>query len=1026
VLFTNINTKSHYSLLNSTLKVDDIIQHALVNGFKYASLCDDNYMGGALEFYFKCQKQDIIPIIGLNFMVCFDNNNQIKINAYALNNKGFKALEQISSYLYLNNLEITYQELIKYLDDLVILIDYAQKFYFNLFIYDKEALNDKLNSLKSYFNKYYYYLSDYNDSYYHYLEDNIAFNKEIIALDSTYHNSNDYYLLQILKAIAEQKEISKIDFKTKGTHFLLNKEHLVKYDQRLLLNTEEFISNFSNYDIIVDNGLPLYQKDLLACNKYLEKLSLLGLKKRISKELLNEQYFNRLEYELSIINKMGFANYFLIVYDYVFYAKKHDILVGPGRGSCAGSLVAYCLGITEVDPIKNNLIFERFLNPERINLPDIDVDFEDDRRYLIIEYLKAKYGHEYIAHICTYGTFQARSSIRDVGKVLKVPPHRINIILDLLPKHLNVSLQQIVHDNLELKLKLSTHHDLQNVFEIASKLEGINRHLSTHAAGVIINKNSLINTIPVMVDSDQTLLSQYSMEYLEKINLYKMDILGLRNLGVIRNIISYINDDINFYKIDINDQKTLKLLSSGMTLGIFQFESDGVMKVIKKMKIDSINDLVATTALFRPGPMQYIDEYIARKNEHKPFNYFSDDLKPILLETYGIIIYQEQIMQITQKLAGFSLAKADIVRKGMAKKDAQVLEGIKQEFISSSIKNGYQEPLVNDIYNVILSFAGYGFNKAHAYSYSLLAFYLAYFKANYPLAFFRSVLSTNVYNIDKLKKYFYEMKYLYNYKIVCPNINISTLEFEIVNDTFVLPFLSIKGLGINNAQLIMEERKNGLFEVFHISIIRLLSIGINMSIIEALILSGAFDGMDLNRTTMISCLPKIKYKYSFIDINQTNINFYSDGTNEITDINTAPKFQIYQDNIMEIANKEFALLGLYLDNHPLNSFEDKYPNSLLKDFHLNKQALVIIDSIKEIKTKKKELMAFVRVSDTLDVKTLVVFPRIYAKYRKILKIKNIMMVRGKLDLKDENNIIVDELIELIKKEDDVNEESYRD
>ncbi|MDR1782590.1 MAG: DNA polymerase III subunit alpha [Bacilli bacterium] len=1009
--FTNINVKSHYSLLQSTLKVNDIINHALSNDFMYVCLCDNNYFGGALEMYFKAKENNLIPIIGLSFNIEY-NNNIIKINAYARNNVGFNNLSYLSSQLYLNDFVINYELLKEFLNNLIIVIDFYQEYFFSSFAYKNNDLNEKINLISTLFDEYYSYLSENNNNEYNQIvKNNIDNNKLIIASDASYLQANDLLLLKVLEAINKKTNLT-FENLYNGSHYLINKDELINYDDKLINNTANFLSNFNLFDLKIDNGLPLYKETDELCNEYLEKLCFVGLKKRLNNNI-NDEYLNRLKYELKVIIEMGFANYFLIVYDYVLFAKNNDILVGPGRGSSAGSLVGYCLGITEVDPIKNKMLFERFLNPQRLNLPDIDVDFEDGKRYLIFDYLKDKYGYNNVAHICTFDTLKARNSLDDVGKVFDIKVHRIKMIKDLLPKQINISLKKVIQDNNELKLLLSTNKDLNTIYHIASKLEGINRNLSTHASGVIVNKNNLFNSIPVLKDEDNTLMSQYNMDYLEKINLYKMDVLGLATLGVLRSIKKYFKEDINFYKIDINDKKTLNLLSTGNTLGIFQFESEGVMRVLKRMRVDSINDLCVTTALFRPGPMKFIDEYIARKNEHKPFKYIVDEVKPILEETYGIIVYQEQVMQICQVLANFSLAKADIVRKGMAKKDKQVLEDIKNDFITSAINNNYSKEVATKVFDVILDFSGYGFNKTHAYSYALLAFYLAYFKANYPIIFFKAVLTNNINNNAKLKKYFYEMKILYNLEITNPDLNISTNEFEFKDNKFILPLISIDGIGANTAQLIIKERSNGMFNKYHLTIIRLIKIGISRSNIESFIYAGAIDFTGLNRTTMINNLDKMYHLSNLLndkDLNQTRLDFKNNNTLD-TIINN-PNLVKYQDNENDIIDKEYQSLGLYLANHPLNKYMDIYHANLLKMISDKHQAIAIIDHVKEIKTKNNDLMAFVQVNDSIDFKTLVVFPRVYIKYKNYLKNKNIILITGHIDDKDDSNIIVNN-IELI-------------
>ena len=1022
--FTNINTKSHYSLLQSSLKVADIIQHAVANDFNYVCLCDNNFFGGALEFHFEAQKAKLIPVHGLSFRLNYDDN-LIKINAYARNKTGFDNLAYLSSQLYLNDLVVAYEDIKAFLADFVIIIDLYQDYLFSSFAYKSADLGTRLESLTVMFGDFYYYFSVVNEDYCQEIASSLNSARQLIVSEASYRISEDALLVEVLQCIAKKEVLNLNTCKKQGQNYLIGNADLKDYATELLLNTSNFLGNFAFYELNKAYGLPLYKADEQLGNDYLENLCFLGLKKRLH-NAVDEVYLERLQYELKVITAMGFANYFLIVYDYVLYAKTHDIIVGPGRGSSAGSLVAYCLGITEVDPIKNKMLFERFLNPERSNLPDIDVDFEDAKRYLIFDYLKQKYGVDNVAHICTFDTLKARNSLEDVGKVFNIASHRLKMIKDLLPKLANVSLREVIKDNNELKLLLSANSDLSYVYDIASRLEGLNRHLSTHASGVIVNSDSLLRTIPVLKDNAATLMSQYNMDYLEKIGLYKMDVLGLATLGVLRSIKKYLADDINFYKIDIEDKKTLALLSTGNTLGVFQFESEGVMKVLRRMKVDSINDLCVTTALFRPGPMQFIDEYIARKNEGKKFTYLTPSVKPILEETYGIIVYQEQVMQITQVIASFSLGKADIVRKGMAKKDKNVLEEIRQDFISSALKNNYSTEVAHQVFDVILDFSGYGFNKTHAYSYALLAFYLAYFKANYPIAFFRAVLSNNVNNNAKLKKYFYEMKVLYNFEVSNPDLNKSSFDYEVEGEKFILPLISIDGIGMSTATQIMQERQDNPFGAYHTTIIRLIKIGISRGNIENLIYAGALDFTELNRTTMINNLDKL-YNLSNLlsdkDINQSRMAFNKRAENEgiQNSLLNNPQIIKYSENDSFITTQEYRLLGLYLSSHPLHKYMNEYAHNMLGMIKKDNKALAIIDHVKEIRTKKGDLMAFVQASDSLETKTLVVFPKVYRRCKMLLKNKNIVLLTGRLDDKDDSNIIVDD-IELLKREEDNNDE----
>lgn len=1007
-MICNLNVKTIYSVLNSTIKIDDLIEYSLSNKMKYVSICDIGYLSGAIELIVKANRVGLQSIIGLDININH-NGRQYHCLLYALNNIGFKNLEKISSIYLLNDNYIEFDSLKDIKNDIIFVFDILKTTIYELFLLEEDALSS-LNHLKSLFNEFYYYfVNDFDEEFKAFLINNYDINNQyqIAANPTHYQDAQHYKLYYLLRCLALDKSFDDMLYNQQGDSYLLNESQLSsKYNNKVYDNTKLLLENFKPYTIQEQITLPSYLDTIEKTNEYLNKLCLRGLKRRLnSKEYNVDKYINRLKFELNVVIKMGYSSYFLVVYDYVLYAKKHNIIVGPGRGSSAGSLIAYCLGITDVDPIKNNLIFERFLNPERISLPDIDVDFQDNRREEVIEYLKFKYGAANIAHIITFGTFQAKNSIRDLGKVLNIPVYKIDMILRLIPVVNNVKLSSLIKESGQLQLLLNTNTDLSELYHLAVKAEGIIRHISTHAAGIIITSTDIMNYAPVTKGINDTLMIQYSMDYLEKIGLYKMDILGLKNLGIISDIIDDIDVDFKISDIPLNDPKTLDMMSLGETLGVFQFESSGVIKILQKMKVDDINDLVATTALFRPGPMQFIDEYISRKNKSKSFTYIHESLKDILEPTYGIIVFQEQIMQICQIMAGFSYGKADIVRKGMAKKDETVLMEIKGDFITSSVNNGYSNDVATKVFDMILLFSNYGFNKAHAYSYALLGYYLAYLKANYSNAFFKSVLSANIYSINKIKQYSYEM-HRYGLKIVNPNINYSRLNFVNVDNTFIMPFLSIKGIGdVAASQIINERDINGDYKNYLDCLVRLTNVKITETTFKKLIYSGCFDSFEYNRKTMIENLQTV---LRYISINTRYDKFESLQLGLVS----RPRITRYVEDF-DIYKNELELIGLYLSKNPLDEFIDDFFDMNLSNFTSNKKALVAIENIKQIRTKKGLLMAFVTVSDYVINKTLVVFPDVYIKYHDVLKRDSIILVSGNYDVKDSNNIIVKK-VEILK------------
>jgi len=689
---------------------------------------------------------------------------------------------------------------------------------------------------------------------------------------------------------------------------------------------------------------------------------------------------------------MHFEDYFLIVYDFVYFAKKHNINVGPGRGSAAGSLVSYVLGITSIDPIKYDLIFERFLNPKRISMPDIDIDFPDTRREEVVEYVIEKYGKEKVSQIITFGTLKAKQVIRDVSRVFKLRNYEVDNLTkaitsdDSLIKNFEKSLRfrQLIHENTKYR----------KIYDIALKLEGLPRHVSTHAAGIVICNDSIDEIIPT-ITIDNRLTTQISMDLLENLGLIKMDFLGLRNLTIISEIVDEIhkfNPNFDINKIPLNDQKTYSLISNAEVVGVFQLESDGMKSLIRDVKPHSINDIALTIALYRPGPMENIPLFLKNRKKLNKIEYPHPDLIDILKETSGVIIYQEQIMKIAQKMASFNLAEADILRKAMSKKKLAELEKYKQQFIDGCLMNGYNKDLAINVYNLILKFANYGFNKSHSVAYSLIAYQLAFLKANYSLLFFCSLLNSVKGSVSKTKEYLYEIKKL-QISILPISINYSSSQYQIQNSSIRFSLLNIKGLGQNTLNTILKDRENnGLYEDFFDCVSRLTRLGINKKLLEVLINSGAFDEFNHARKSMVASL-EIAIEYSELanfDHNQMSL-----------DVNILPKPHLIfvTDNVMDKAEKEKEVLGFYLSANPITFFKEKYQikSNPIADFHNKKGQLTgfgLLNSIREIKTKNGDIMAFAKVIDDSSEIDLAIMPDIYLNFKSDLKIGNYILFNG--------------------------------
>ncbi|HNR65961.1 MAG TPA: DNA polymerase III subunit alpha, partial [Atribacterota bacterium] len=608
---------------------------------------------------------------------------------------------------------------------------------------------------------------------------------------------------------------------------------------------------------LTDFSLP----DKLTDNDYLKQLCYEGAK--VQFKTLQGEVKERLDYELSIIQKMGFATYFLIVWDFVDYAKKHHIMVGPGRGSAAGSLVAYCLNITNINPLDYHLLFERFLNPERISMPDFDIDFSIEGRGEVIEYVSQKYGSDKVAQIITFGTMAARAVIRDVGRALGIPYGQVDKIAKLIPFEPKMTIEKALQIEPELKNRMENDAIIKKMIEISSKLEGLSRHASTHAAGVVLSRESLTDFVPLQLTSEGEISTQYVAEDLESLGLLKMDFLGLRTLSVINNTIKIIKKTrdvtIDIDRIPLDDEQVYQLLARGECCGLFQLESSGMTDLVKRMEPKNIEDITALLALFRPGPLGsgMIDDFINRKKGKVEIQYLHPKLEPILKDTYGVIVYQEQVMQIASQLAGYSLGQADILRKAMGKKIKEVMDKQQKQFIEGALKNGIDKKTADDIYDLIAYFAGYGFNKSHSVSYAFLSYQTAYLKAHYPVEYMAALLTSIMQFTDKVVKYIKECQNM-GLKILPPDINESLIDFTVVDrKTIRFGLAAVKNVGRAAVEnIIMERKKNGPFSSLIDFCHRVDLKTMNRRVMESLIKCGAFDSLKTSRAQLLSILEK--------------------------------------------------------------------------------------------------------------------------------------------------------------------------
>lgn len=969
--YVPLNIKTHNYLLYSMIKIDELIEMAKKNNLKYLTITDNN-MFGVMEFYLSCKKNNIKPIIGLEVKI--DN---LPIILYCMNDFGYRNLLKLATHISENNISLSL--LAKYSDSLICIVPFKSLNLYN-----------ELAKIYQYIFKSYSNIKEKRE-----LNDN----NSLYMNDILYLSKSDKEYIKYLHAIGEGRTVNQnIDY---------DDNYLKLYDEvKDIINIENYqkIIDLCDLEIKFDNNLlPIYKcPNDMDSYEYLKKLCIDGLK-RIFGTSVGQVYQTRLKYELDIIKKMGFCNYFLVVWDYVKFSKDNGILVGPGRGSAAGSLVAYLLNITTIDPIKYNLLFERFLNPERITMPDIDIDFEYNRREEVINYCINKYGIKKVAPIITFGTLGAKQAIRDVARTMDMNLEIVDDICHMLDSRL--SLSENVKNKPKLDHYLKSDEDLLKLYKIAMKFEGLKRHTSIHAAGIVMSEKDLDEVIPLVKNHDGFYITGYSMEYLENIGLLKMDFLALRNLTLINDVIKDINENekanLTFDNIPDGDKKTIDIFTKVYTTGIFQFESQGMMNFLRKFKPNTFEDIVASIALFRPGPMNNIDTYIKRKKGILNIDYIDNSLINILKPTYGIIIYQEQIMQIANVMAGYSFAEADVLRRAMSKKKESVLLEEKDKFIKQSISRGYKEEVAKQVYDLILKFASYGFNRAHSVAYSMIAYRMAYLKAYYPKYFMKNLLTMVIGSTVKTKEYIYECKLL-GIEVLPPNINDSFSNYEVCNDGIIFPLSTIKNVGVSAASSILEERKKGLFKDIFDFINRCYGKSVNKKTLESLIDAGVFNSFGYNRHTLKENLDTI-------------INYGELGDLLSDDDSLKPIINNYEEySKKELMTLEKEIFGFYLSHHPVTEYRLKYNNNVSLeqiDSYFDKTINIIlyVDQIKEINTKNNDKMLFITASDELSTIDVVVFPKVYNNINNI-DIGDIVEIYGQVEKRfDKYQIIVSSL-----------------
>ncbi len=1057
--FVHLHVHSEYSLLDGMNRIKDLPVRAKELGMKAIALTDHGVMYGAVDFYKECKKNDIKPIIGCEVYVAprtrFDKEAGID-NSYnhlillAKNKVGYQNLSKLVSlsfiegYYYKPRIDLEILE--KYSEGLICLSACLAGSLSQAIIHDDMQKAEEIALWhKKLFGDDYYIEIQHNG-----LRQQIMVNQKLIELarkldiplaatnDAHYTYKEDAYYHEVLLCIQTGKRMSDEDrmkFETEE-FYIKSPEEMSEYFSEVIDAVENTVKIADKVDYDFEFGvtkLPNYDvpEEFKTHYDYFYDLCQKGIRNRYG-ENPSKEVMDRLEYEISVIKKMGYVDYFLIVWDYINYAKSVGIPVGPGRGSGAGSIAAYAIGITDIDPLKYGLIFERFLNPERISMPDFDVDFDYERRGEVIEYVERKYGKDHVSQIITFGTMAARMVIRDVGRVLDYPYSETDKLAKMIPMEVHITIAKALEQNRELKELYDTDEQVKQLLDIAMKLEGMPRQASTHACGIVITKDPVDSYVPLYVN-EGNISTQYTMNLLEELGLLKMDFLGLRTLTVISDTEKLVKKtrgiDVEYDK-EMNDPNVYKQWQEGNSVGIFQFESQGMTNFMKDLKPDCLEDIIAGVSLYRPGPMDQIPRYV--KGKQNPGNnvYTHPSLEPILNVTYGCMVYQEQVMQIVRDLAGYSLGRADLVRRAMGKKKLDVMAKEREIFINGQtdeegnivvpgcVRNGIDAKSANTIFDEMAEFAKYAFNKSHAAAYSVVSYRTAYLKTYYPAEFMAATLNSFLGNLDKVPIYIDECKRL-KIDILKPDINLSQTKFTVEDGKVRFGLGSIKNVGVGAIETVMKERnQNGKFSSFTDFCERIEQGTVNKKCIECLIKAGCFDEMGQTRATLLASFEKI--------IDTINSKGRNQIANQVTmfDLVDEPENVKYNYTFLpeidkkELLAQEKEMLGIYISGHPLEKLAESIKNQTninsiqIKELRDNTENFKdgqtvkyagTITSVKKKYTKKNTIMAFVSLEDLYGVAELVVFDSVYNRCETSLFEDNIVIVEGRLSMKEDED-----------------------
>ena len=1056
--FAHLHVHTEFSLLDGSNKIKEYVSRVKELGMNSAAITDHGVMYGVIDFYREAKKQGINPILGCEVYVApnsrFDreitggDDRYYHLVLLAENEEGYANLTKIVSkgfvegYYYKPRVD---KELLRKYHKGIIALSACLAGEVSRFL--TKGLYEEAKKTALEYQEIFGEGNFFLELQDHGIPEQGLVNQQLFKMseetgielvatnDIHYTYAEDAKPHDILLCIQTGKKLSDENRMRYdgGQYYVKSEEEMLRlfpYAKQALENTQK-IADRCHVEIEFGvTKLPKYDvPDGYTSWEYLQKLCYEGLEKRYGDP--SEELKERLSYELETIHQMGYVDYFLIVWDFIKYAKDHGISVGPGRGSAAGSIVSYCLEITTIDPIRYQLLFERFLNPERVSMPDIDVDFCYERRQEVIDYVTRKYGKDCVAQIVTFGTLAARGVIRDVGRVMDLPYAYVDSISKMIPQELGITIDKALKMNPDLKKLYDTDETVTNLIDMAKRLEGLPRHCSMHAAGVVICQKPVDEYVPLSRAADGTITTQFIMTTLEELGLLKMDFLGLRTLTVIQNAVLLARrkqPELNINQIDYNDQKVLDYIGTGKTDGVFQLESAGMKGFMKELKPHNLEDVIAGISLYRPGPMDFIPQYIRGKNDSSSITYDCPQLEPILAPTYGCIVYQEQVMQIVRDLAGYSLGRSDLLRRAMSKKKAAVMEKERKIFIYGDeetgvpgcIKNGIDEQTANKIYDEMIDFAKYAFNKSHAAAYAVVSYQTAWLKYYFPVEYMAALMTSVIDNPSKVSEYIYACRQM-NIKILPPDINKGEANFSVDGGDIRYGLAAIKSIGRPVIKAIVEDREElGLFQNLEDFITRLSAKNIlNKRTIENLIKAGALDTLGGTRKQFMSIYVQIvdhvtqEKKNSMVG-QMTLFDLVSEDQKE--------EFQIRMPDVGEYSKEtllafEKEVLGIYVSGHPLEAYEEKWKKSIsatTADFQLDEETghTKVHDGAKEIiggmitektikHTKTNQMMAFITVEDLLGTVEVVVFPRDYEKNRDYLEVDSKVFVRGRVSEEDD-------------------------